>query len=627
MLNLSGLRPVLLVALFTTSLFGAALTSGDASAQSPHPGPIVGSIDGMRFEKDQYQIFGWACQQGRKDSIAVQVFAGNSLLLGGRADRDSEPAVNRTCQDPQGGRHRFWISLPNQALAAHQGEKLTVRGIRVVGSVENSALWGSEKLLLPEPPVFRTVPEHFPNLAGAYQSSARHPRVFTTEGDLDDLVKRINTAWTFSAQSFVRLANRVKEDLAGKIDWDATYSGCDMEIYLRGFAFEPKPAYGNDRIEDQLREAMKMRPGAAPPHGAAVAASRLALYAVLVKRGAVAPAGGPTADAAALLARRILLAWADRGFRDEQGNFRSPVQLCDLDPTGKPKTKLGGLVGALTHSRGVVYSVHAQDLLEGLGTLGPEEVTRLSAFHRNMYDWIHITHNKEVEEGLKWKYSDEIYNNQSASHLAALLALARLDDDKARVEAVLYGGEGAAAVRLPWVVLFDGVIYGPSDRPLLRITPNSSDDPLKSRPAYTTKLVAAGEVNDRYRNDNPGIGYAMGTLEWLFDAAEILRIAGFDPYGYRGAHGQSIEMAVGYYACLAKNVGFYNTVTVQRARSCPDYQEYVGRVVNAVDARIVIGAYRFPHDAAITELDDAAKKAVSSGPFPPDVILFGKWRD
>jgi hypothetical protein len=164
---------------------------------------------------------------------------------------------------------------------------------------------------------------------------------------------------------------------------------------------------------------------------------------------------------------------------------------------------------------------------------------------------------------------------------------------------------------------------------LLRITPNSSDDPLKSRPAYTTKVVAAGEINDRYRNDNPlqGIGYAMGTLEWLFDAAEILRIAGFDPYGYRGAHGQSIEMAVAYYACLAKNVGFYNTVTAQRARSCPDYQEYVGRVVNAVDARIVIGTYRFPQDAAITELDGAAKKAVSSGPFPPDTILFGKWRD
>jgi hypothetical protein len=32
----------------------------------------------------------------------------------------------------------------------------------------------------------------------------------------------------------------------------------------------------------------------------------------------------------------------------------------------------------------------------------------------------------------------------------------------------------------------------------------------------------------------------MGTLNGLFDQAEILRIAGFDAYGYRGAHQQSM---------------------------------------------------------------------------------------
>jgi hypothetical protein len=66
--------------------------------------------------------------------------------------------------------------------------------------------------------------------------------------------------------------------------------------------------------------------------------------------------------------------------------------------------------------------------------------------------------------------------------------------------------------------------------------------------------VAAGEINDRYRNSNPtqGIGCTMGTLEGLFNAAEILRIAGFDPYAYRGAHNQSIEMATQYYACYGK---------------------------------------------------------------------------
>jgi len=32
-------------------------------------------------------------------------------------------------------------------------------------------------------------------------------------------------------------------------------------------------------------------------------------------------------------------------------------------------------------------------------------------------------------------------------------------------------------VKLPWIELLDHVVYGPSDRPLLRITPNSSVDP------------------------------------------------------------------------------------------------------------------------------------------------------
>jgi hypothetical protein len=110
------------------------------------------------------------------------------------------------------------------------------------------------------------------------------------------------------------------------------------------------------------------------------------------------------------------------------------------------------------------------------------------------------------------------------------------------------GGAGENAVKLPWSMLFDNVIYGLSDQPHLRITPNSSTDPAKSHPAFSTPVVAPGEINDRYRNDNwsQGIGYPMGSLQGLFMQAELLKIAGFDPYGYRGAHGQSIEMATQY---------------------------------------------------------------------------------
>src|SRR5258708_31543276 len=113
------------------------------------------------------------------------------------------------------------------------------------------------------------------------------------EPDLRDLTTRINSPATFSAQSFARLTRKVKADLAAKVDWNAAYSGCDVEIYLRGFSFEPKPAYGNDRTEDELRAAMNVRAGEAPPHRAAVVASRLALFPALVKAGALAPADAP----------------------------------------------------------------------------------------------------------------------------------------------------------------------------------------------------------------------------------------------------------------------------------------------------------------------------------------------
>jgi len=129
------------------------------------------------------------------------------------------------------------------------------------------------------------------------------------------------------------LARRVRLDLAANIDWDATYAGCDLEIYLRAFSYEQKPAYGNDRSDQQLHAAMSARPGLAPPHGAAIVAARAALYAALVEAGATPPTGAPPAAAAASLAKRILLAWADRGFRDESGAFRRTENAyCDLNP-------------------------------------------------------------------------------------------------------------------------------------------------------------------------------------------------------------------------------------------------------------------------------------------------------
>ena len=326
-----------------------------------------------------------------------------------------------------------------------------------------------------------------------------------------------------------------------------------------------------------------------------------------------------------------MLAWADHGFRDDAGAFRdAEKKYCDLDPDGKAHTtQFGTFVGALTHARGVIYSVHAQDLLEGMGAVMPAEHARMDMFHHQMFDVIRSINNAQYDVSMKWRYSDETYNNQFATHLLALLSISRLLDDGESLKAVLDGGNGSRAVKLPWIELFDHIIYGPNDTPLLNITPNSSVDPVKSHPGYQTAVVAAGEINDRYRHSNPsqGMGYPMGSLEALQMSAEILKNSGLDAYGYRGAHGQSIEMATQYYACFAKYAGFTAMVTKENSRQCPDARQYWGMVVNAVQPTILIGAYRFPRNQALTELEVPARAAVvkSSGSLEP--ILFGKWRD
>jgi hypothetical protein len=64
--------------------------------------------------------------------------------------------------------------------------------------------------------------------------------------------------------------------------------------------------------------------------------------------------------------------------------------------------------------------------------------------------------------------------------------------------------------------------------------------------------------------------------------ADLIENAGFDAYGYRGAHKQPIEIATQYYASYGKYVGFKKTVTADNARACSDYQQYIGQIVSGL---------------------------------------------
>jgi hypothetical protein len=74
-----------------------------AAAAPPHAGPVIGVIDDIRYDSDQYYIFGWACQQGNRSSIDVHIYANHAAgatpagtyVLAGKTDLNNEPAVDR----------------------------------------------------------------------------------------------------------------------------------------------------------------------------------------------------------------------------------------------------------------------------------------------------------------------------------------------------------------------------------------------------------------------------------------------------------------------------------------------------------------------------------------------------
>jgi hypothetical protein len=151
--------PFVRLSLLAIVAVGLFLANSLASAAPAQAGAVTGVIDAVRYEGDQYYVFGWACQQGNRSSIEVHIYAGHpaggtppgTFVLGGKADVANEPAVDHECQDANGGKHRFKIALPNQLLRTFQKKNLYAHGIAIVGNVENAAIAGSGRFQFPAP--------------------------------------------------------------------------------------------------------------------------------------------------------------------------------------------------------------------------------------------------------------------------------------------------------------------------------------------------------------------------------------------------------------------------------------------------------------------------------------------
>jgi hypothetical protein len=304
----------------------------DAWAQS-----VLAHVDTVAYEGAQPFVLGWACQPGNRNSVEVRIYADapkGQFAVAGRADVDSDTGVANACHDRE-GKHRFKLPLPSSMFVKGRERKAFAEAM--------------------------PAPSALPSVVGAYKHPTTAPWVFTTQSELADLARRSNMPGSYSAARFSQLAGQIARDLAARNDWNAVYTGCDAGMLQYAFSYEPQ----DGQAAQALHTALKLGPDAAAPAGAAVVASRLALYAALAKAGAKVPVGAPSPDRAAELAKRILLAWGEHGFRDAQGRLLTKqAQLCDSNGNHADVAGAG-----LAISRGIVYSVHAQDLLAYQGAL------------------------------------------------------------------------------------------------------------------------------------------------------------------------------------------------------------------------------------------------------------------
>src|ERR1700730_18851350 len=109
-------RASMVVALVAGLSF-SPLVRDAAVAQNSPAGLVTGVIDGVAFEGDQFYVHGWACQEGNRGSIAINIYASHeaggtppgTYVMAGTANLDNEPAVDRECRDANGGKHRFRV--------------------------------------------------------------------------------------------------------------------------------------------------------------------------------------------------------------------------------------------------------------------------------------------------------------------------------------------------------------------------------------------------------------------------------------------------------------------------------------------------------------------------------------
>ena len=342
-------------------------------------------------------------------------------------------------------------------------------------------------------------------------------------------------------KALARLQGLVADELRQGSEYTQAYSGCELNVYLRKLTFEQA--------------------------GAAKAANDLALYAYLVSLhlGYGQPA---IAAQAVTLADSILLSWARDGFR-ENGKLRTELgQFCE-DGRVSLASRLD--VG-LQIGRGMPYWVNAEDLLLAANAMTTPQRATLDGFLDSIYGLLLTASNFWAEHA----YTDcQRFSNHASVHILAMLAIARFHDNEAEFVDTASAGR---QLRIPWTLQVSENIYGENDR--LRACQPNTMAPTKS---FQIPQVAPGEIVDRNRaGPAQTLGYPLASLRALLLSAEIMRNAGFRPMQFIGPKGQSLPLALNYYAYYFTT--FLNSgatrVSARSEHPYPAERQYMGHPVS-----------------------------------------------
>ena len=397
-----------------------------------------------------------------------------------------------------------------------------------------------------------------PPLQGTYKAPdiTQHPFVFGSKAQMEALLADRSTHTNIQL-ALQNLEQNVNQEIGNGSAYTTPYNGNDITQYITKFS------YGDDEANN-----------------ATSVASDCAMYSYL---HSLDPTYGndATAKQAQDLSKNILLNWANGGFpRDKNGKVTENIFQFNGEPDGLAPPDV-----ALQIGRGMPAWTNAQDLLMAQGAFSSGEQQQLNGFLGGLYNLMKVGNNYTTENDWGSTYRTRFSNRQSNA-LLGMLSIAALQGNRSEIEDLAYGAKGD--ILDPFTRQVDGNIYGINDHVGNNSgTTGPSNDgakgPDNSQPTgspseYQISTAAPGEVTDRERMGLGKVfGYPLWSLQQLSLCASILDQYGFNASGYKGNHGQSIQLGMEYYShYFSKYLSTHTNQLPPTSDGTPSYEQYVG---------------------------------------------------